>query len=636
MKKMYSILVVCILLAVNAFAQEYNVLLIPDSLKKDANAVLRNEEMRVIIKGIDKAVVKHKYAITILNSKGLRYSYFYRTYDKLRSLGEIDGNLYDAFGKKIKNVKKKDIEDHSSYDGYSLATDDRYKSHQFYYTEYPYTVEYEYELEFNGIYYLPAWRPFRGFSFSVLQSRFILESPTNYNMRFKLVNYAAQPSEGNDKNSTYKIWEIKNTQAFLEESYSPSLYEISPIVYVAPSDFSVGNYKGNMDTWLNYGKFQIELNKGRDELPDDIKQKVHELTDHVKDPRQKAEIIYRFLQEQTHYISVQLGIGGWQPFDAKYVAKNKYGDCKALSNYTIAMLKEAGIKANYVIIEAGDDPDKIDTSFPMVQFNHVTVCVPLDKDSIWLECTDQTKSFGYAGDFTGNRQAILIDDDGGHVVNTPRYTADENTLVRNIKGTIDVTGKLMAESVTIYKGQQQDDVEFRINHHTNKEVKDYLLESAVDLPNFEIPDFKYDIHKARIPSVTETLQLVSPGFASVSGKRFFITPNIMAKSPVKLKSEEQRKYDIVYNQSFRDMDTVMLEIPAGYSIEAMPKNVSLNSKFGKYEIHFSINANTIKLTRQYERTEGRFPPSDYAEFVKFYDDIYKADRSKIVFVKKEG
>ncbi len=76
-----------------------------------------------------------------------------------------------------------------------------------------------------------------------------------------------------------------------------------------------------------------------------LNRKVHELTDHLTDKRQKVFALYDYLQKNTRYISVQLGIGGWQPFPADYVATKRYGDCKALSNFMVALLKEAGIKA---------------------------------------------------------------------------------------------------------------------------------------------------------------------------------------------------------------------------------------------------------------------------------------------------
>jgi hypothetical protein len=169
---------------------------------------------------------------------------------------------------------------------------------------------------------------------------------------------------------------------------------------------------------------------GRDVLPDDIKKKVHELTDHLTDTRQKVYALYNFLQNNTHYISIQLGIGGWQPFPADYVATKRYGDCKALSNYMVALLKEAGIDGKYVVIYGGRDMPDLVGDFPSLQGNHMITCVPLGKDSIWLECTSQTESPDFMGSFTGDRNAILIDADGGHIVHTPSYSAADNLQCR--------------------------------------------------------------------------------------------------------------------------------------------------------------------------------------------------------------
>src|SRR5574342_1196313 len=105
-----------------------------------------------------------------------------------------------------------------------------------------------------------------------------------------------------------------------------------------------------MNSWQDFGKFIYALKQGRDELPPEIKQKVHELTDGIADTKEKINVLYGYMQKNTRYVSIQLGIGGWQPFDAKYVAKKGYGDCKALSNYMYSILKEAGIKSYYAVI----------------------------------------------------------------------------------------------------------------------------------------------------------------------------------------------------------------------------------------------------------------------------------------------
>jgi hypothetical protein len=377
------------------------------------------------------------------------------------------------------------------------------------------------------------------------------------------------------------------------------------------------------------------LLQGRDMLPDAVKQKVHQLTDNTTDSRQKVTTLYNFLQQNTRYISVQLGIGGWQPFDANYVFTKRYGDCKALSNYMVALLKEAGIKANYVLIKGGDDEEDIVTDFPSNQFNHATVCVPMAKDTMWLECTSQTRSAGYIGDFTGNRHALLIDEKGGHIISTTKYKTEDNKQLRTIAATLDETGKLSANINTHYTCLQQDDLESMIDHLSKDKILEELKKN-IDLPDYDVVSFNYDEKKSEKPAVDEKLQLVANNYASVSGKRIFVMPNVLSRNSIKLKTGDERKYNIEYSSSFLDIDTINIQIPGGYNIESMPKDVIINNQFGNYEIHFKINDDKIFCTRLYQRSEGRFPASDYAQMVKFYDDMYKADRSRIVFIKKEG
>lgn len=631
MKKLLNVLF--FLLPVIVFGQNYNVALIPDSLLKSADAVTRMEELHIIIKSPSSAIIKHKYAITVLNEAGNKYAEFGAFYDKLSILNDASGKLFDATGKQIKAVKKKEMADVAYNDHMSLMTDSRIRQHNFYCKTYPYTIEYEEDDELVGIYFFPSWHPFQDERFSVQNSKMIVEMPADYQIKYKQISYAGEPIiTTGGKNKTY-TWQIADKKALERETLQPSFREIATSVYVTPTDFEVGGYKGNMSSWENLGKFVVDLRKGRDVLPENIKQDVHRLTDGLSTKEEKVSVLYNYLQQNTHYISIQLGIGGWQPFDAAYVATKKYGDCKALANYMVSLLKEAGIGANYVLVTAGAGEKGLWEDFPAPYFNHAIMCVPNGKDSIWLECTSQTKSAGYMGSFTGNRKVLLIAEDGGHVVTTPIYNDADNLQIRTVEASIDATGNLTADVNTKFTGLEQEFANELMNNYTQEE-RDKYLNSVLNLPTYKVNEIKYKETKGRIPVMDEHLKIESMNYATVTGKRIFIEPNLFNKES-KLASDKSRLYDIEFRTGYRDVDSIFIKIPAGYITEQLPKNVNVSNKFGEYSISYKIENDVIELVRVQKQLLARFPASDYPDLVKYYDVMYKADRARIVLVKKE-
>lgn len=614
---------------------QYAVKDIPEALTKNAHLVKRLDELRADIKNPGKAYYYRHYAYTVMNEAAERYAFFVDYYDQFRDIISISGTLYDASGNKIKNVKKKDIADESGTSGNTLADDARYKVHNFYHKSYPYTVEYEVEAEMKGIFNLPEWQPMSAPEMAVEKSSLAVITPKDYVLRYKQLSYEGNVLTKEEKSSKIYQWQFNGKAAKPNETYAPEWDNISTRVVIAPSLFEFGGYTGEMSSWQNFGKFMMTLYNGRDVLPADIKTKVHQLTSHLKTNREKIETLYRFMQDNTHYISIQLGIGGWQPLDATYVANKKYGDCKALSNYMVALLKEAGIKANNALIKAGEDETDILTDFPSNQFNHVVVCVPDGKDTTWLECTSQTVTPGYMGSFTGNREALLVSESGSTIVRTPVYRKEDNLQIRNVKAVIDGNGKLTANVSTTSTGLQQDDLHALINNSSPDEQKK-RLQRVFTLSNYEVPVFTYLENKqANLPTVNETLEIVANDYANITGKRLFVRPNIVSTYTSRLAETEKREHDIVSTYAFIDKDTVHITIPDGYKVESMPPPVTINNQFGAYNVHYKIENNSILLVRNYERNAGTFPAKVYPDFVDFYNRIYKADQARMVFVKNE-
>jgi hypothetical protein len=615
------------------FAQTWNALLIPDSLKKNTRAVERENEITLEIKSPGKAVQREHHVYTILNENGDNLGGYVSFYGKFNSINSITGILYDANGKEVKRVKKKDMEDRAVYDGESLINDERYKEFNFYCRVYPYTVDYQEEDEITGILQFNAWMLLMKSGVSTQHTKYVIIAPKDYQVRYKAVNCSYSPVITESGGKKIYTWEASNLPARFTESSGPSWREIAPHVLMAPSDFEADGYKGNMSTWENYGKFIEQLRLGRDVLPEDVRRKVHELTDNLKDPRQKIYVLYDFLQKNTHYVGIQLGIGGWQPFPASYVAAKRYGDCKALSNYMIALLKEAGITGKYVEITAGDDPPALVEDFPCSQGDHVISCVPLGKDTVWLECTSQTESPGFMGTFTGGRKAILIDADGAHIVRTPTYSSSDNLQSRVVTAEINGEGNLDADVNTTYTGISQEEPHNLCDEYSGDQ-REKKLNELFDLPTYKVDKNHYEEQKGPMPVVREYLHVLAPNYANISGKRLFISPNLFDKSTTRLAADSARKYDYVYNYAYKDVDSISIKIPAGYQPEAVPADIHIDSKYGKYNCSVKVSADKITYYRSREESVNRFAPSDYQGLVKFYEQLYKADHTRVVMVKE--
>jgi transglutaminase-like putative cysteine protease len=625
------------LISIISFAGDgkYPVSAIPEELRKDVNVVVRNDKMIHTTLSQSEATLYVYYAATIFNVKAKDYAVMEVGYDKLTRVKSFKGIVYDASGNVIKKLKSSDILDRSAFDNATLFSDARYKLADLSHGTYPYTVEFEYELEFKFLYSIQGTALVPDEKVSVQEVSYQLIYPTDLPPRYKLLNIEAAPVKTKTEKGQESIsWTFKNLLPIKLEPYGPKAWETLPRILAAPSKFEYEGYAGDMSTWENYGKWKALVIKGRDNLPQTAKDKVKELTSNLNTTEEKAKVLYEYLQNKTRYVSIQLGIGGLQPFESSVVEKVGYGDCKALSNYMVAMLKEAGIKGYYTTVKAGDFRDDLIMDFPSHQSNHVVVAVPNGTDTLWLECTSQTNPFGYSGMFTGNRKAFMVTEDGGVWVNTPRYTANENVQSRKGEVIVKLTGEATAKVTTQYSGQQyeNDNLNFLLNGQYDLQKK-WVFENT-SIPSFDLISFKLDDKKEKIPTATVQLELSLKRLATVSGKRLMLTPNLMNRNSFIPEKVENRKTDIVRNMGYTDIDVITYHVPEEIYPEFLPQAVKLTSPFGEFEAVYEIQQGKIVYTRKIKINKGRFKPELYNDFIEFFKSVSKADNQKIVFLNK--
>lgn len=623
-------------LAVFSQSTGYPVSLINDSIKLGANAVVREEILEFTYLSAQKTISKYRIVITVLNKNGDESAEFAVIYDKFRSIESIKGNIYDASGKLIRKIKASEISDVSGSAGYPEFADIRYKTFEPLISVYPYTVEIEYEVSMAGSYLFPEWMAFNGYNVSLEKSLFRIIVPKEYKFFYKTFNIDTDHqfllSEDNE-NKTY-TWKAENLIAIDQEPFSEDKVNYMPSVYTSPSFFSLGGYEGKMDTWNSIGKWQQQVNNGRDILAAGRINEIKAMVSDIQDDREKVRKLYKYLQSRTRYFSVQLGFGGLQPIDAKIVDEVGYGDCKGLSNYMKALLKAVGIESYYTWVTAGEDFPQIIPDFVYDPFNHIILCVPLKNDTIWLECTNQVLPFDFLGDFTSDRHVLLIKENGGELVKTPVYSMDDNFQHTHASVILTGEGNGTAEISRTFGGLQYDDKLGYLN--SSKEEQKEWLYYYYPIPNLQLKAFEFRKDPADKPESTLKSSANLSNYASSSGKRLFLPLNLTNRSSYIPPKTKNRRSAISLVTSFIDADTVEYVLPDGMDVEFLPEPRNIKSAFGEYVSRVTLNDNKIVYFRELKMFKGTYTKDKYEELIKFYSDISVADKCQAILIKKES
>lgn len=600
-------------------------------LEKGANAMLNDYQTYFTVLSPEKGNRRVYYNLTVYNKKGADLAKLVVHYDKLTSVKSIKGRVYDLAGKQLAKLKKSDIKDISNYDGFSVFTDNRLKTASFSIHNYPYTVEWEYEVETTNMMFYPVWAPQSDEQLAVKKASLQLRVPEGFALRY-IEQQVAPAQISRDGNTEIYNWSVENLKPVNREPYSPGLIEQVPVVYTAPAEFSVEGYAGRMDSWKSYGLWINQLNISQNDLSPAAIAKAQQLTHNLPTDKEKVRAIYDYLQQNTRYVSIQLGIGGWQPFKASFVHEKGYGDCKALSNYTKALLEAVNIPSFYTLIRHGEDRNYLREDFPRSYFNHAILCVPLEQDTVWLECTSQTNPFGFLGSGTHGRKVVLITEDGGQIAQTRYYGAEDNLQLTEAE--VHLTEQQAVVNIKrTYTGLQFENGGLSYYLHQDKEEQKKWVYRNLDIPSFNLSDFELSLEKEDVvPEASLKAQLELKSLVTISNKRMFISPNLANRSESAPLKGKERKSAFVLNWAYTDDDMVVYHLPEGYAPEFIPEAANITSKFGHYEAKVDIDGNKLYYSRKLRMQEGRFDAAEYEDYVSFMHDISRADQAKVILV----
>ena len=609
----------------------YSALTIPDSLKKDADMVMREEHIKLVIKDKNTARYEVHQVFTVMNEQAKKYLSFVEYSDQFQVLDDAEIKVYDLMGNKTKTWSKKEM--NSGKYGNDLVPDGKYTFFAVNAPSYPITVEFNYSTKYKGIYSLPGYNMHSPWQ-SVQHSVFEVEVPAELGVRYKLLNTNNQPKVTRDGDKEMYTWELDNLKAYKLEKYSGSSFSYEPTVLLAPNKFKLDDYEGDMSSWKNFGSWMNNLYSKTITLSEEKKQVYREMVKQAATDKEKAAILYNYMQNNMRYVSIQLGIGGLRPFPASFVDDKKYGDCKALSNYLKSALDAVGVKSNLLIIEGSRMPRNVLEDFSADYFNHVILCIPQAKDTIWLECTSTTLPFGELGVWTENRKAMMVTDDGGVLVNTPVSNYKNNT--ERIHTVIEVNEEGGAKVQTLFTLSGDGRDEWLMTYHDLMEEekrKFFITHMDWKQPdNFEISNSK---NKANPYLVSATMDFEKI-YSFKAGSKLFFEPRLYPVFDEEVPEYEKRMRDYYFTGPYQVMDTTVYKFPAGFNAENIPKNKSIDFSFAHYTCNYNWNANTRTLTliTLLQIKERVIKAADYTKLVDF-KKLVLADMNEKIVMKKD-
>jgi hypothetical protein len=102
-----------------------------------------------------------------------------------------------------------------------------------------------------------------------------------------------------------------------------------------------------------------------------------------------------------------------------------------------------------------------------------------------------------------------------------------------------------------------------------------------------------------------------------------------------IKKVRNRKTPFEIERGFYDNDEIIMVMPTGFLIEAMPNNFELKTKFGEYKTEI-IKKDDTNLV--YKRTlfvkKGLYANKEYEDYRLFMEQVSRNDNARMILIKK--
>ncbi|MFH1213491.1 MAG: transglutaminase domain-containing protein, partial [Candidatus Neomarinimicrobiota bacterium] len=417
-------------------------------------------------------------------------------------------------------------------------------------------------------------------------------------------------------------WQLTDEPAVKEEYRMPGLTDVGKILHIS-----------SIPDWNYIINWYVDLAEAKTRSSYEIDEFLKELlpANTVLTEPEKVTRIYNFITEKIRYSDVPFRQSRLIPQKARDVFVNRIGDCKDKAALAIAMLRAAGLDANFVLVNTRDEGLNRNI-LPSIAFNHAIASVVTAQGKYYLDLTAQNFPVGSVP--LTDQEAFALEIKGGGMpfyLNSEYFTG--NTRLRRTKVDINPDNSISVTLHTTRHGAQTADIRsvYRFKNKSDR-FKELIESLAQDYPNAELTDFEVIDIDSITPVLDYEYKFKAPNYLTEAGGMLILRlPWADKLTPTKALSYESRTYPFSY---WPNADTIREEIeirlPAGYQPMEFTPRYDYHCSTADYYLDLSFREGILRGTRQLVNKKSVVPPESYLEFKEFYNRIVKADGNQIL------
>lgn len=313
----------------------------------------------------------------------------------------------------------------------------------------------------------------------------------------------------------------------------------------------------------------------------------------------------------------------------KKAYKEGVGNVAEINLTMVAMLREANLKANPILISTRDYGVPL---FPTQEgFNYVIAGVETSNGVILLDATEKYS--------TPNVLPLRALNWMGRIVRENGSSGEINLFPTNkTKETVFIMANIDSEGLLTGTERCSFDNLLALNSRSkyNNLAEDELigvLEKRNN--NIEIGDFK-PINKNNIGKpISYQFSFETENQVEIIGDKIYFSPMLFHTEKENLFKLENRQFPVDFGSPFQEKYTISISLPEGYQVESFPESIAyaIPGEIGSYQFMTKVNDSKLQVSSILTINTSIIASENYGDLKEFYKQMIDKQMEKVVLSK---